>query len=809
MTGEESSGALAGSQKPHARVVSVPARDDAAVALAQAAVCTLVARYLREDAVSVRLPVAAGGGRRRHLQIDGTLQAIAQSILQPPATGQEGITIGDCSVTFLGDGEEAVEHPDRRPGLVVRVGSIGVGQVRLELARGSRVPVDLGAATMLRHVEGLLREACANPVLPARQVPFLDEGEARRLLVEHNDTHQVLCHAGTLHEEFLTTAERQSDAVAVREAAGCTLTFAQVAARIRLMSERLAALGVQRGTRVAVYQRPSAGLLISALAANRAGAAYVPLDPVLPAERRRAMLVSADCCALITTRALRAEAVAAMPFAAPVLCVDDPDDGQSDLGVDPAPVSTEDLCYVMFTSGSTGAPKGIALRHRGVLNNLVDLRQRCAIGRGDAVLTLSSPAFDMSVVELIGVPLAGGTAVVPEPSRASSPSHWAELVDSAQITIWNTVPALAEAFVGHLELTDRTVPGLRLAVMSGDWVPLDLPDRLRTRSVGMEVLVLGGATEASVFSTVHRVGEVDPAWSSIPYGTPMTNQRVYVLDADRRPVPVGVPGELHLAGTGLAQGYVGDCDHDRFELWHHPLVGTERIYRTGDLVVWRDDGQLEILGRVDLQLKIHGVRLEARAIEAELCRHHLVRDAAVLVIGTAERRRRLTAFVVPETGSHPSSAELRDFLALSLAPREVPSVFVFRQSLPLSPSGKVDRKALRDSQVDGGEEAGGPDSCPAEAMPELSDHGDRPTASIKALQARISAVWSRALDTEVIDVDTNFFLMGGDSFTAVTIIDQIHPELSLQDLFAHPTVTGLARRMQQLDLSAEVSRHDG
>jgi len=809
------------------RITGLAARDDAEPALVRAAVCLVVGRHLQLEELTVLLPAGPGAARRRLVALTGTLTEVAEALLSTAPSEDPGT---EAVVAFApaADRGPAADATGRAE-LAVRVDRAGHG-LWVEVEHGSGTGSRLPLAALLRQVELVLAADAADPARPALELPLLDDDEARALLLERNATRRTLRHAGTLHAEFLATAARQPDAVALIEAPDRRWTFGELAAAVRRRARQLRALGAGPETRVGIYLRPSAEMLVACLAANAAGAGFVPLDPGFPPERRRAMLAAARCCVVLTSSALGADARAVAPAGTTVTLVDAASDPAGVPDQDLPHVVGEDVCYVMFTSGSTGVPKGIALRHQGVLNNLADLRDRFGIGPGDAVLTLSSPAFDMSVVELLGIPLAGGTAVVPEASVASSPRRWAELVESASVTVWNSVPALAELFVRHLERTGTTAPGLRLAMLGGDWVPLDLPDRFRARAPRLELVALGGATEASVHSTVYRVAEVDPAWASVPYGRPMANQRVYVLDPRRQPVPVGVPGELYLAGTGLARGYVGGADHDRFSLWRHPLVGTERVYRTGDLVVWRPDGNLELLGRVDLQLKIHGVRLEARAIETELGRHPAVRAAAAVVTGTEERRRRLTAFVVLAPGRAASATELREFLAVSLAPREIPSVFVFLESLPLNASGKVNRRALsartfdrtdgsaagpvRDADAGTGTDIGTEAGLPGEALtvpvvaagPGASngprvEPADEPDDRAVALRGHVASVWSAALGTEVVDPDSNFFLIGGDSFTALTIIDTIHPGLSLQDLFANPTVAGLARRMHELDLA--------
>jgi amino acid adenylation domain-containing protein len=361
-------------------------------------------------------------------------------------------------------------------------------------------------------------------------------------------------------------------------------------------------------------------------------------------------------------------------------------------------VAPGDLCYVIHTSGSTGEPKPIALCHQGVANNVADLNSRYEVGPGDAVLALSSPSFDMSVYEFLGMTAAGGTVVVPETGRAHDVAHWAELLDAHRVTVWNSAPALLDLLVGHLEQHPPAGPlGLRLALLGGDWIGVRLPDRLRALAPGARFIALGGATEASIHSTLFEVQCTDPAWTAIPYGRPMANQRTYILDEARRPVPVGVAGELYLAGDGLARGYLDrpDQTRQRFCQWSYGEVAGERLYRTGDLARFRSDGVIELLGRADSQVKIQGVRVELGEVEAVLRRHPGVQDAVAAAPGPTDGDRQLVGYVVPREGPAPTAEDLHAHAARWLPAVMVPARFLVLDTLPLSPNGKVDRRALR------------------------------------------------------------------------------------------------------------------
>jgi acyl-coenzyme A synthetase/AMP-(fatty) acid ligase len=322
------------------------------------------------------------------------------------------------------------------------------------------------------------------------------------------------------------------------------------------------------------------------------------------------------------------------------------------------------------------------------------------------------------------------------------------------------------------------VTSLRLALLGGDWIPVTLPDRLRVFAPALRFVALGGATEASIHSTLYEVRHTDPDWVSIPYGRPMANQRVYVLDAERQPVPPGVAGELYLAGDGLAHGYVGDpaLTAARFvSSWTYGPVTGERLYRTGDLVRFDADGLLELLGRIDFQVKVRGVRIETGEVEAAVRRHPAVRACAVTATGATDATRRLVAYVVFRPGASATCADLRDTAAAVLPAGMVPARFVVLDALPLSPNGKVDRRAL-------------PDATPATAV------GGRPRDE---WEQRVVGAWQEILGATGIDRDSDFFALGGDSFAAMRIVQCIDPYLPVTDLFANPTVKRLAAHLRE------------
>ncbi|GAA1464315.1 amino acid adenylation domain-containing protein [Nocardiopsis exhalans] len=438
-----------------------------------------------------------------------------------------------------------------------------------------------------------------------------------------------------LHTPVLARAETDPGAPAVVGGAG-VLTFAELAARATTTAGLLREAGCVPGERVAVVMDKSPDQVVAVLAILLAGGVYLPCDSAWPTARRDRVLGDAGVRLALTreadeadrdlpagVRSVRADTAPGRAPAAPDTLTEVPAPG-----TDPG-----DPAYVIYTSGSTGSPKGVVVSHRAAANTVDDVNRRFGAGPGDRVCGIAELGFDLSVWDVFGVLGAGGTLVLPDPDRRGDPSHWAHLVREHRITLWNTVPAQLQMLQDYLDTApDADASSLRLALLSGDWIPVDLPDRVRAHLPGLRIVSLGGATEAAIWSIWHPIGQVDPAWRSIPYGTPLENQTFHVLDDTLQDRPELVPGELHIGGTGLAEGYLGDERRTAERFITHPDTG-QRLYRTGDLGRYRSDGSIEFLGREDTQVKIRGHRVELGEIEAALRAHPAVADAAVLADG--------------------------------------------------------------------------------------------------------------------------------------------------------------------------------
>ena len=475
---------------------------------------------------------------------------------------------------------------------------------------------------------------------------------AQRMAINATD---AIAPEGLLHQFFSDRARQQPQhpAIVTRDR---VLTYEEVSRRACRLSRDLRQLGVRPNQIVAVVMEKGWEQIVAVLAILAAGGAYVPISPTWPERRRQKILTRANVTLALTQSHLQDRLAV---FSEVQWLLVDKAELADDL-LDPADAvqQQEDLAYVIYTSGSTGEPKGVAIDHRGAVNTIVDINQRFQVTPRDRVFALSSLTFDLSVYDIFGVLAAGGTLVIPKPLHRKDPAHWLELIQREGVTIWNTVPALMEMLVEYASKeTDANLASLRLALLSGDWIPLSLPDRLHSLIPDLQIVSLGGATEASIWSIFYPIETVDPQWQSIPYGKPLRNQQFHVLDEALEPVPIWVVGQLYIGGIGLAQGYWGDREKTEASFIIHSTTG-ERLYRTGDLGRYLPDGNIEFLGREDNLVKLQGYRLELGEIEVALRQHPGVRDALVMVKENVKHQ--LAAYLIGESSPEGSLFAIGD-----------------------------------------------------------------------------------------------------------------------------------------------------
>ena len=598
--------------------------------------------------------------------------------------------------------------------------------------------------------------------------------------------------ATAIHHLFEAQARRTPAAVAVL-CGDQWLTYAELDRRGNAVAERLRGLGIRAGTCVGLHVERSLDLAVGLLGVLKSGGAYVPFDPVYPADRLTAMAADANIAVLLSQRALAGQLPASW---APVIYLDDM---PACVDADSRPVSAEaassedasvevsgrDLAYVMFTSGSTGRPNGVMIEHGGVVNTLLDINERFGVGPGDRVLALSSYGFDLSVYDFFGMWAVGGSVVIPDADAAREPAHWEQLLAKHAITIWNSVPAAMSMLVGKQQQgIVSSLESLRLVMLSGDWIPLPLPDQVRVHCPRAEVVSLGGATEASIWSILYVIGALEPQWKSIPYGRAMLNQTMEVLDDGLAACPVGEVGQIHIGGVGLARGYLNrpELTAQRFIADPRGPSGA-RLYATGDLGRLLADGTIEFLGRIDGQVKIRGYRVEIGEVEVAIGRHPAV-EQAVVVAKDVRGHKQLVAYVTSTEQPGPTPAALRQFLQQTLPDYLVPTHFVVLDLLPLSANQKVDRQALV-----------------AAPLQPIRSAKATVLAARNDTERRLVALWQACFELDWLSVDDDFFELGGDSLLAARMFAEIERDfgraLSLDLLLESPTIGGLATLLQQ------------
>ncbi|MGW5701159.1 non-ribosomal peptide synthase/polyketide synthase [Amycolatopsis japonica] len=624
---------------------------------------------------------------------------------------------------------------------------------------GRELNVDLGydpalfdeetVSRLAGHLLTLLRELTVDGARAITDVPMLTP-EDELLLAEWTETGPA-APARSLPDLFAEQVRTRPDAVAA-VLDGEQVTYAELNRRANRLANRLIGLGLRPEEPVGLATS-RAGTVVAELAVVKAGGAYLPIDTRAPAERRRVLLEGVRLVVSDT----------GYPDAIRLSSVDEEPDGDPAVVVDP-----DQLAYVMYTSGSTGTPKGVAVRHRDVAALAGDSRFRS--GAHEVVLLHSPAAFDATTYEL-WVPLLTGGRVVTAPDGDLDAHRLRTLIREHGLTgTWVT----AGLFRVLAQESPDCFAGLREVWTGGDVVPAEAVRRVLSACPGLRVVDGYGPTETTTFATAHPMGETVP--DRIPIGTPLDGMVARVLDPDLRPVPPGVPGELYLAGAGLARGYRGrpGLTADRFL----PAPGGQRMYRTGDVVRWTGTGTLEFLGRADDQVKLRGFRVEPGEVEAVLARHPAVAQAAVVVREDQAGLKQLVAYVVSEAGQD----TLRDFLADRLPDYLVPSAFVALDRIPVSANGKLDRKAL-----------------PAPAAPETG-YVEPETETEQAL----AAIWAEVLGVERIGVEDNFFALGGDSLRSLHIAAKAGAlfavRLTPADVLTARTVAGLAGTVEELIL---------
>jgi len=665
----------------------------------------------------------------------------------------------------------------------------GGSQLSLQLEY-DRQRFDPGAiARMLGHLQVLLEGIITHPNSKLAALPLLTEAERHNLLVEWNQTQTDYPRNAFIHKLFEEQVAANPDAIAV-VFEGEQLTYGQLNQRANQLAHYLRSCGVRADTMVGMCVERSLDLPVVLLGILKAGGAYVPLDPSYPPERLAFMLADTQVPVLVG----QAKLLAQLPeHSARVVELEGDFDAISECSSENPTVETtaDNLAYVMYTSGSTGRPKGVSVIHRGVVR-LVRNTNYAPFNPDTVFLQLAPIAFDASTLEIWG-PLLNGGKVVVMPPHAPSLVELGEAIARHQVTdLWLT------AGLFHLAVDEQieALKPLQRLLAGGDVLSVPHIQRFLECNPTCQLINGYGPTENTTFTCCHPINSCSPH-TSIPIGRPIANTTTYILDSNLQPVPIGAPGELYAGGDGLARGYLNRPDLTAERFIPNPFSDdlNAKLYKTGDLVRYLEDGKIEFLGRIDNQVKIRGFRIELGEIESAIAQHPQVRDTTVLVREDRLGDKQLVAYFVPQEGETLAVEGLRHWLQDKLPGYMMPAAFVELAEFPLNPNGKIDRRAL-----------------PA---PKRQSQGAKPIspAAASELEDILVRIWSELLEVEEVGIGDNFFDLGGNSLLSLRMVSRLQKELDIAlpivKLFQYPTIRALAKYLSEGESKGSQPKGEG
>ena len=643
--------------------------------------------------------------------------------------------------------------------------------------------------------ETLLASVVENSQGAIAQFNILPPCDCQQLLVEFNNTQTAALPYSCIHHEFEKQAQLTPDRLAV-VFENQQLTYRELNERANQLAHYLQQLGVKPEAIVGICVERSIEMVVGILSILKAGGAYLPLDPAYPQERLAWMLEDAQV-PLLLTQARLVEALP--PHRAKVICLDTdwnsdaystamPAVGQGQTAIaqqsrenPTSEVTANNIAYVIYTSGSTGRPKGVMNTHKGLCNRLLWMQDAYQLTADDRVLQKTPFSFDVSVWEFFWTLLNGARLIVAKPGGHQDSAYLVKLITSQQITTLHFVPSMLQVFLEEPELESSKC--LKRVICSGEVLPFGLQERFFAR-LDAELHNLYGPTEAAIDVTFWQCKRQSNS-RTVPIGRPIANTQLYVLNSHLQPVPIGVVGELYIGGAGLARGYLNRPELTAEKFIPHPFSNEPgaRLYKTGDLVRFRPDGNLEFIGRIDHQVKVRGFRIELGEIEGLLGQHPGVREAVVMAREDVPGDQRLVAYVVPATDAALTASQLRNFVKAQLPEYTIPSAFVLMDVLPLTTNGKVDRRAL---------------PAPDSDRPELEVVYQAPQTE---LEQAIATIWQDVLHLERVGIHDNFFDLGGYSLLMVQVhqrlLERLKQDIALVEMFEYPTISSLAKFLSQ------------
>ncbi len=623
--------------------------------------------------------------------------------------------------------------------------------------------------------ETLLASATENPDAAISQLEILKPSDRHQLLVEFNNTQTNYPQDKCIHHLFEQQVERTPNNIAV-VFEDQDLTYRELNNRANQLAHYLQRLGVKPDDLVGICVERSLDAIVGILGILKAGAAYLPLDPTLPPKRLAFMLQDAQPTVLLTQQHLKNSEIHHQHT---VYLDTDWQKLARESEVNPkSEVNSTHLIYVMFTSGSTGYPKGVAVEHKQLVNYVHSIQEILNLPTGASFATVSTLAADLGNTAIFSSLCYGGCLHVMTQERVSDPQAFGDYVRRHSIDCLKIVPSHISALLTSAR-PEEILPRQCL-ILGGEASSWNLIAQIQQYAPECKIINHYGPTETTVGALTHTIkpGESDRVSKTVPIGRPIANTHVYLLDSTLQPVPFGVPGELYIGGAGLTRGYLNHPELTNKTFIANPFQPGQRLYKTGDLARYLPDGTIEFLGRVDDQVKIRGFRIELSEISLVLAKHPAVRESVVLLRDDEPGNLRLVAYVIPHFHQNPAANDLKDFLQAQLPDYMVPTAFVLLEAFPLTPNGKLDRHALPTPETAG--------LNPKEYL-----------APQNAVEEVLASIWADLLKVERVGIRDNFFDLGGHSLLATQLISRVRQtfraELSLRDLFEEPTIANLSR----------------